>query len=109
VGCNGEVQLVGDGVHVGFRLIPPDAAVTGSSASVLHVGEDVDGLVEVFCCSRDVVGLDPSQCPPPFVVVEAIEEAFWVFLSPDNTWWSWIGVERLECCNLGERTWIPLG
>jgi len=72
---HGQEELVGDGVLISPRLAPPDAAVAGGVPAAGHVGEDGLGHREVAGVTRPVVGIDPRQGPPAFIVVVIVEEA----------------------------------
>lgn len=85
VSGNAQVELVRNGVHVGVFLVPPYPSSAFGGAAVLHVVEDVDCCVEILGRSSDVVCLDPTQRPPSFIVVIAIEKSFGVLLPSDNT------------------------
>lgn len=103
VGGDGQVELVCYGIHVGFFLVPPDSSLAGGGAAVLHVGEDVDCGIKVLCCPRDIVGLDPSQRPPPFVVVIPIQKSFGILLAAGKRGWSvTFGVETLNVVIFGD-------
>src|SRR6185437_973340 len=71
----GKEQLIGDGVFVGSLLAPPDAAGAVVAPPSGHVGKDGLGHVEIGWMAREVVGVDPSEGPPAFVVVILIDEA----------------------------------
>jgi len=72
---SGEVEFVRDGVDVGFVLIPPNATYRGGVVGSVHVVENPYGLIEVSLFVSEVVHSNPCQCPPPFVIVEAVEKA----------------------------------
>src|ERR1035437_2719257 len=69
-----EKQLVGDRILIGLRLVPPQPA-TARVVPAGHVaGEDGPGRAEIAAVASHVIRGDPSQRPPPVVVVVAVDK-----------------------------------
>lgn len=54
-------------------FVPPDAAAGGAPAAG-HVLKDGAGHVEIAVVLDEVVGFDPEEGPPAFIVVEVVDE-----------------------------------
>ena len=71
---NAEEELIRDGVNVSTAFVPPNPAA-GSMQAEHHILENGDSGGEIMRRASHGEDADPSEGPPAFVVVVAIQEA----------------------------------